>query len=71
MGPWQIGAWYRPLAVISVLGCVFLIVIGMQPPNEQAVKIVGAAVGLLLVVWFGYERKRFQGPPPTALLRPQ
>ncbi len=68
MGPWEIGRLYRPLTVVSVLGCVFLIVIGMQPPNEQAVKIVGGAVGLLLLVWFGYERKRFRGPPPTALL---
>ena len=62
-GPWQLGRLYRPLAVVSTLGCVFLIVIGMQPPNEQAVKIVGAAAGLLLVVWFGLERKRFKGPP--------
>ncbi len=68
MGPWHIGRLYRPLAVISVLGCVFLIVIGMQPPNERAVNIVGGAVGLLLLVWFGYERKRFKGPPATALL---
>ena len=29
MGPWQLGRLYRPLAVVSVLGCVFLIVIGM------------------------------------------
>jgi amino acid transporter len=60
MGPWQLGRLYRPLAVVSVLGCVFLIVIGMQPPNEQAVKIVGGTVVLLLA------RKRFKGPPPAA-----
>lgn len=63
MGPWQIGRLYRPLAVIATLGCLFLIVIGMQPPNEQAVKIVGGAVVLLLVVWFGLENRRFKGPP--------
>ena len=63
MGPWQIGRLYRPLAVVSVLGCLFLIVIGMQPPNDQALRIVGGAVVLLLVVWFGLERKRFRGPP--------
>jgi amino acid transporter len=63
MGPWQIGWLYRPLAVFSALGCLLLIVIGMQPPNEQAVKIVGAAVVLLVLVWFGLERKRFKGPP--------
>ena len=63
MGPGQIGRLYRPLAVVSVLGCLFLIVIGMQPPNDQALRIVGGAVVLLLVVWFGLERKRFRGPP--------
>src|SRR6185503_17830844 len=31
MGPWDLGAWYRPLAMVAVLGCVFLIVIGIQP----------------------------------------
>lgn len=63
MGPWQLGAWYRPLAILAVIGCSGLIVIGMQPPNQQAVWIVGGALILLTVVWFGFERKRFQGPP--------
>lgn len=63
MGPWHLGAWYRPLALVSGAGCVFLIVIGMQPPNQQAVWIVGGAVAVLLAVWFGLERRRFKGPP--------
>jgi amino acid transporter len=63
MGPWQIGRWYRPLAALSVLFCLFLIVIGMQPPNQQAVAIVGGAVALLTLAWFGFVRTRFQGPP--------
>ena len=63
MGPWQLGRWYRPLAVVSAMFCLFLIVVGMQPPNQQAVGIVGGAVGLLAVVWFALERKRFRGPP--------
>ena len=36
MGPWDLGRWYRPLAVLSVVGCVVLIVLGMQPPNERS-----------------------------------
>ncbi len=66
MGPWQPGRPYRPLTVVSVLGCLFLLVIGMQPPNEQAVKIVGGSVVLLQAVWFGLENRRFKGPPQTA-----
>ena len=68
MGPWEIGRLYRPLAIVATLGCLFLIVIGMQPPNEQAVKIVGGAVALLLAVWFGLERRRFKGPPQAATI---
>jgi amino acid transporter len=67
MGPWHLGRWYKPLAVVSVLFCVFLIVIGMQPPNEQAVWLVGGAVGLLAAVWLAFERKRFRGPPQMRL----
>ncbi|HVE38761.1 MAG TPA: amino acid permease [Planctomycetota bacterium] len=67
MGPWQIGRWYRPLAALSVVGCLALIVIGMQPPNQQAVWIVGGAFALLTLAWFGGVRRRFQGPPATVL----
>ena len=65
MGPWQLGTWYRPLSVVAVLGCVGLIIIGVQPPNEIAVKILGGMVLLMVLVWFGLERKRFPGPPPV------
>jgi len=66
MGPWELGRWYRPLAVIAVVGCAGLIIIGMQPPNEQAVWIVGGVVLAMVLVWFGFERKRFKGPPQIA-----
>ncbi|MCI0540323.1 MAG: amino acid permease [Verrucomicrobiales bacterium] len=66
MGPWHLGPWYRPLAVLSALGCLFLIVIGMQPPNQQAAWIVGIVAVLMTVVWFGVERRRFKGPPQVA-----
>jgi amino acid transporter len=70
MGPWHLGRWYRPLAVLAVLGCVALIVIGMQPPNEQAVWIVGGALPALAATWFAFERNRFRGPPQIASTRP-
>ncbi len=63
MGPWQLGRWFRPLALLSVLGCVGLIVIGMQPPNEKAAYVVGGMVVLLVAGWFGVARQRFPGPP--------
>jgi amino acid transporter len=67
MGPWQLGAWYRPLAVVATGGCAFLIVIGMQPPNQQAVWIVGGVLLFAGIAWFAFERRRFRGPPQIAL----
>ncbi len=67
MGPWDLGRWYRPLAVLSVIGCLGLIAIGMQPPNERAFWVVGGAAVVLAAGWFGIARHRFPGPPQAAL----
>ncbi len=66
-GPWTLGAWFRPLAVVSVAACAGLIVIGVQPPNDQVAEVVAGMVALLTVVWFGYARRRFPGPPRGVL----
>jgi amino acid transporter len=63
MGPWTLGRWYRPVAGTCVLGCIFFVVIGVQPPNEKALWITLTAFILTGVCWFGFERKRFRGPP--------
>ncbi|HXY35727.1 MAG TPA: amino acid permease, partial [Planctomycetaceae bacterium] len=67
MGPWSLGRWYQPLAVICLVGCAFLLVIGIQPPNEKAGWIVLGACGLTAAFWFGVMRRRFQGPPASLL----
>jgi amino acid transporter len=67
MGPWDLGRWYRPLALVSIAGCAGLVVVGMQPPNQRSAWIVGGAVLLLAGVWFGAARHRFTGPPVVAL----
>jgi amino acid transporter len=63
MGPWNLGVWYRPLAWISAAGCIALILIGMQPPNDRSVWVVGGMTLLLGFAWFATERYRFPGPP--------
>jgi len=68
MGPWNLGRWYRPLAAVSVVGCVALIVIGMQPPNEKTAWIVGGVLLVMALIWFGGARSRFAGPPAVLLL---
>lgn len=63
MGPWNLGVWYRPLAAASVLGCLGLIVIGMQPPNEKALWVVCGAIAVLGAAWLFVARHGFAGPP--------
>jgi hypothetical protein len=68
MGPWTIGGWYRPLAVLCILGCGLLLVIGVQPPNEKNLWIVGGLLATAVLVWFGFERHHFAGPPQGILI---
>lgn len=63
MGPWNIGAWYRVFAILSIVSMVLIFFIGVQPPNQNALWITIAFLVLTAVVWFGVERRRFKGPP--------
>jgi amino acid transporter len=63
MGPWHLGPWFRPLAWLSACGCLALIVVGLHPPNDRSIWVVGGMALLLAVVWIGGERYRFPGPP--------
>jgi amino acid transporter len=70
MGPFDMGAaWFKTLGVISVIGVVFVIYAGVQPPNDPALPVTGATVVLLVVAWFLGVRKIFAGPPVLAILR--
>jgi amino acid transporter len=62
-GPFDVGRWYRPLAVLCVLWCGVLIAIGIEPPYDLAIRIVAGTLVLMAVVWFTFEKKRFVGPP--------
>lgn len=63
MGPWDMGPGFRVVALlcIGIAGVIFYI--GVQPPNELALKVLGFIGALTLIAWFGLESRRFQGPP--------
>jgi amino acid transporter len=63
MGPWDLGIWFRPIAVLVLLGTALIIYVGIQPPNDKAAWILLAYLAIAALVWILFERRRFQGPP--------
>jgi amino acid transporter len=63
MGPFDVGKMYPVFAVLAIIGAATLLYIGVQPPNQQALTVTLGVLGLTIIVWFGIERRRFQGPP--------
>jgi amino acid transporter len=68
-GPFRLGVWSKPFAILTILGVVVLIYIGLQPPNDILVNYSLGLLALLVVGWFGFERRRFAGPPMGEIIR--
>jgi amino acid transporter len=62
-GPFQLGAFSKLFAIISVLGALLLYYCGVQPPYDALVTYTGVLLVIMAVVWFGLARTRFPGPP--------
>ena len=65
-GPFNLGAWSRPVSALALLGSVALVVVGVQPPNEKVGYLMAAGLAVMAVFWWTLERKRFMGPPSSA-----
>jgi amino acid transporter len=63
MGPWNMGPIYRLVAILTAIAIVLVIFLGVQPPNDAALNVTLAFLLLTAIVWFGFERRRFKGPP--------
>ncbi len=63
MGPWHLGIWFKPMAILSTLASFGIVCIGIQPPNEKAGYAVLALTIFLIAFWFTVARHRFKGPP--------
>ena len=64
-GPFRLGMWSKPFAVITMLGVLILMYAGIQPPFDI---LINYAIGLivLLVVGWVIVRNTFKGPPMGA-----
>jgi amino acid transporter len=63
MGPWDMGGSFRIVAVACIAIALTVFYIGVQPPNDLALKVLGVIAIITAVVWFGLEMRRFKGPP--------
>lgn len=63
MGPWNMGPAYRVVGVLAIAAIALIFYLGVQPPNDAALTITLVFLAITAVVWFGFERKRFKGPP--------
>lgn len=64
-GPFDLRGLSKLVAFLAVIGCVVLIVVGVQPPNEKVGYLLAAGIVALFVIWHLVEKRRFDGPPLT------
>ena len=69
MGPWNMGrTGYFLAAGLAIIAMVLIFVLGVQPPNEQALQVTVGFLILTAIVWLVFERRRFKGPPIGAMI---
>jgi amino acid transporter len=62
-GPFNLGAWSKPNAIISAIGVALLTTTGFFPPNQRVFYLTVAMVIILPIIWVLGENKRFEGVP--------
>ncbi|WP_018153021.1 amino acid permease [Leeia oryzae] len=63
-GPFDLGTWSKPIAVLATIGGSLLVYVGVQPPNDKVLYLTLGLAAVMLVFWWVLgERNRFQGPP--------
>jgi amino acid transporter len=68
-GPWNLGSWSVPVAVISLVWIAFITVLFVLPPNELTGYVFGGTLVALLLFYGIAVRGRFRGPVPQATSR--
>ena len=64
MGPWNLGEGvFKLFAVLTIIAMILIFILGIQPPNEWALYITVGFLVVTGIVWFGFESRRFKGPP--------
>ncbi len=62
-GPFDLGKWSKPIAIVSGIGVALLTLTGFFPPNQRVFYLTVAMVVILPIVWIAFVRDRFGGVP--------
>jgi amino acid transporter len=62
-GPFNLGRWSKPNAVVAVLGSIILAITAFFPPNEKVFYLTVAMIIIMPILWYAFIRNRFEGVP--------
>jgi amino acid transporter len=62
-GPFNLGGYSKINAIIAVLVGIVLAITGFFPPNEKVFYLTIAMVVVMVILWYAFERNRFEGVP--------
>ncbi|HEV2472298.1 MAG TPA: amino acid permease [Chthonomonadales bacterium] len=65
-GPWSLGRWSLPVAVIGLAWIAFITVLFVVPPNQLTGYLFGALLFFLAAYYLLAIRRRFRGPIPRS-----
>jgi hypothetical protein len=55
----------KAIPFLAVIGCIILVIVGVQPPNEEVGSLFLAGIIAMIIIWHLVEKNRFAGPPLT------
>ncbi len=62
-GPFNLGGLSKPNAILATIFGITLAISGFFPPNEKVFYFTIGMVVIMPIVWYGFERNRFEGVP--------
>jgi amino acid transporter len=71
LGPWNLGKWGKPVAVIALLWIGLISVVMVIPPNQNAGMALAAMMLVLLIMDLAHYRKHFPGPQAALQVSPE
>ncbi len=68
-GPFDLGVWSKPIAILSTIGVAILTTTGFFPPNQRVFYLTVALLIVLPIAWFAGINKTFEGVPTGAKIQ--